>query len=69
MTPKIKSEAKAWLVSFACNQAIDHGYPRELWTTRLLAHHAREHGPVAGHACLAHLVQGTVCKILGHEGI
>jgi hypothetical protein len=24
------------------------GYPHELWTTRLLAHHAREHGPVAG---------------------
>ena len=25
---------------------------------------AREHGPTAGHACLADLVQGTVCKIL-----
>jgi hypothetical protein len=41
-----------------------------LWTTRLLlARHAREHGPVAGHACLASLVQGTVCKILGKEEI
>ncbi|WP_410734043.1 ImmA/IrrE family metallo-endopeptidase [Bradyrhizobium sp. sBnM-33] len=29
------------------------GYPHELWTTRLLARHAREHGPAAGHACLA----------------
>src|SRR5208337_3451587 len=39
-----------------------------LWTTRLLAQHVREHGPAAGHACLAHLAQGTLCKILArHE--
>ncbi|MDX8535494.1 hypothetical protein RFM41_30760 [Mesorhizobium sp. VK25A] len=29
----------------------------------------REHGPAAGHECLARLVQGTVCKILGQEEI
>ena len=46
----------------------EHGYPHELWTTRLLARHAREHGPAAGHACLARLVQGTVCKIFGQRG-
>jgi len=57
------------LVSLACDKAKDHGYPHELWTTRLLARHAREHGPAAGHACLANLVQGTVCKILGQEAI
>jgi hypothetical protein len=33
-----------------------------------LAAHARDHGSSAGHSCLAHLVQGTVCKILAaHE--
>src|SRR5260370_15435378 len=63
----ITPEAKAWLVSVACDKAKEHGYAHELWTTRLLARHAREHGPAAGHECLAHLVQGTVCKILGHE--
>ena len=26
-------------------------------------------GPAAGHGCLANLVQGTVCKILGQEEI
>lgn len=62
--PTITSEAKAWLVSLACRKAKELGYPHELWTTRLLARHAREHGPAAGHACLANLVQGTVCKIL-----
>jgi transposase len=67
--PAITPEAKAWLVSLACAKAKDHGYPHELWTTRLLARHAREHGPAAGHRCLANLVQGTVCKILGKEEI
>ena len=67
--PTITPEAKAWLVSLACDKAKDHGYPHELWTTRLLARHARENAPAAGHECLANLVQGTVCKILGQEEI
>jgi transposase len=67
--PSITLEAKAWLVSLACRKAKDLGYPHELWTTRLLASHAREHGPAEGHACLAHLAQGTVCKILDQEEV
>ncbi len=51
--PVITPEAKAWLVSLACDKAKEHGYPHELWTTRLLARHARERGPEAGHECLA----------------
>ena len=62
--PTITLEAKAWLVSLACRKAKDLGYPHELWTTRLFARHARAHGPAEGHACLANLAQGTVCKIL-----
>jgi transposase len=65
----ITPEAKAWLVSLACDKAKDHGYPHELWTTRLLARHARENAPSAGHECLADLVHGTVCKILGRQEI
>jgi len=56
--PTITAEAKAWLVSLACRKAKELGYPHELWTTRLLARHAREHGPAEGHPCLAKLVQG-----------
>jgi hypothetical protein len=51
--PTITLEAKAWLVSLACRKAKELGYPHELWTTRLLACHAREHGPAEGHAGLA----------------
>jgi transposase len=67
--PSITIEAKAWLVDLACCKAKEFGYPHELWTTRLLASHAREHGPAAGHACLANLVQGTVCKLLDQEDV
>jgi transposase len=68
-TPEITVEARAWLVDLACRKAKELGYPHEVWTTRLLAQHAREHGPSAGHACLAHLAQGTVCKILDAEEV
>jgi transposase len=57
--PTITPEAKAWLVSLACDKAKEHGYAHELWTTRLLARHAREHGPAAGHECLT---------VVGREG-
>ena len=67
--PTITPEAKAWLVSLACDKAKDHGYPHELWTTRLLAQHARQNAPAAGHECLANLVQGTVCKILSQQEV
>src|SRR5208337_2956749 len=36
---------------------------------RLLARHAREHGPAEEHACLGKLVQGTVCKILNEQEV
>ena len=63
----ITAEAKAWIVDLACRKAKDLGYPHELWTTRLLARHVREHGPAEGHACLAKLAQGTLCNILNEQ--
>jgi transposase len=65
----ITAEAKAWLVSLACRKAKDLGYPHELWTTRLLARHAREHAAVEGHTCLGQLAQGTVCKLLDEQEV
>ena len=67
--PEITLEARAWLESLACQKAKDVGYPHELWTTRLLARHAREHAPSAGHVCLARIAQGTVCKILAEQEV
>ncbi len=67
--PRITEAARAWLVDPACRKAKDLGYPHELWTTRLLARHARSHGPAAGHGCLAKLAQGTVCKLLDQHAV
>src|SRR6202011_2909370 len=67
--PQITAEAKAWLVSLACQKAKDFGYPHELWTTRLLARHVREHAVAARHPCLESIVQGTVCKILTRQEV
>jgi transposase len=67
--PKITDDAKAWVVSLACQKAKDLGYPHELWTTRLLARHVREHAEAAGYPCLMRLAQGTVCKILDQQEV
>jgi hypothetical protein len=67
--PQITAEAKTWIVDLACRKAKELGYPHELWTTRLLARHAREHGPAEGHTCLAKLAQGTLCSILNEREI
>src|SRR5438876_7124122 len=60
--PVITPEAKAWLVSLACDKAKEYGYPHALWTTRLLARPAREHGPGAGPPCPAGPLEATVYK-------
>src|SRR5260370_7190122 len=65
--PVITAEAKTWLVALACQKAKELGYPHELWTTRLLAAHARQHGPPAGHPSLRKLAQGTVCNIFAEQ--
>ncbi len=68
-TPTITLEAKAWAVSIACQKPKDLGYAAELWTTRSLAKHIREHCQKAGHPSLAKLGRGTVSKILSKAPI
>ena len=62
--PTLSAEARAWLVALACQKPKDLGYAQELWTTRLLAKHARKHCVAAGHPSLQRLSRGTVSKIL-----
>jgi hypothetical protein len=40
-----------------------------LWTLRLLAVHVREHGPAAGHVCLAELAPSTVHEVLNSQPV
>jgi transposase len=60
----ISEEARAWVVSLACQKPKDLGYAAELWTTQLLASHIRQHCTVQGHPSLLRLARGTVSKIL-----
>lgn len=62
--PELSAEARAWVVALACQKPKELGYAQELWTTRLLARHARKHGAAAGYPSLQRLARGTVSKIL-----
>jgi transposase len=67
--PDINGSARAWLIGEACAKPNERGYPHELWTLRLLASHARCHGPMAGHTCLAELAPSTVHDILNSQPV
>lgn len=60
----ITAEARAWLVSLACQKPKDLGYSYELWTRDLLARHARAHCVAAGHPSLQRAVKASVSRIL-----
>jgi transposase len=60
----ITPEARTWLLSLACRKPKELGCASELWTTRLLAKHVREHCIAAGHPSLLKVGRGTVSKIL-----
>ena len=67
--PTITPEAKAWLVSLACDKAKDAAIRtscgrRGFWPVMRASVDRRR-----GAKLFAHLVQGTVCKILGQEDI
>ena len=64
---QITPQARAWLLSLACQKPKALGYSYELWTTDLLARHAREHCRGEGHPSLAQLARGTVSKILNRR--
>jgi transposase len=61
---KIPEDARAWVLSLACQKPKDIGYSYEMWTTRLLAGHIQKHCFAAGHPSLGQLSRGTVSKIL-----
>jgi len=66
---EISEAARTWLIGEACVKAKERGYPHEVWTLRLLAAHAREHGSAAGHACLAELAPSTVYQALNSQPV
>ena len=60
----ISSAARTWILSLACSKPLEHGYPNELWTQRLLAEHIRKHCINNGYPELSKISRGTISKIL-----
>jgi|SRR5882724_1146806 len=67
--PSIPPDARAWVISLACQKPKDLGYSYELWTTSLLASHIHKHCRQAGHPSLSKLSRGTVSKILSRSEV
>jgi transposase len=67
--PVITEEAKAWVISLACNKPKDLGYAAEIWTRKALADHARKYGPESGHDCLKKAAKATMQRILEEHPI
>ena len=51
-------------MSLACSKPLEHGYPNEIWTQRLLAEHIRKHCINNGYPELSKISRGTISKIL-----
>jgi len=65
----ITEEAKAWVISIACQKPKDFGYAAEVWTRKALAEHAKKYGPESGHDCLKKACKATIQRILSEHPI
>lgn len=63
-TRRITPEARAWIISLACQKPHDVGWAAEWWSTALLARYVREHADAAEHPSAARVGKGTISKIL-----
>jgi antitoxin (DNA-binding transcriptional repressor) of toxin-antitoxin stability system len=61
----ITAEARRWLADVSASPPSDG----TSWSKRRLTHHARVHGPAAGHPSLARLSEGSTRRILQEAGV
>lgn len=67
--PVITDEARAWVLSVACQRPADLGYAAETWTYSLLIKHIRAHCQQQGYAQLGNLGKGRLHSILSKGNI
>jgi len=65
----ITEEARAWVLSLACQKPTDVGYAHEAWTYSLLLKHVHDHYEHLGHDSLARLGKGRLHAILTKSNI
>lgn len=66
---QITPEARAWIISLACQKPTDVGWAPEFWSEALLARYVREHAVEAGHPSAQEVQQGTISKILAEHDL
>lgn len=66
---KITNEAKAWLISIACQKPKDLDCAAEFWTMKELAKYARDNCKSIGYNSLSKIRKGTVSKILSKSSV
>jgi len=64
---ELTPEAKAWIVSLACQKPQELGYSYELWTMKLLAQHVKDNAVAQGHPSAARMAKGTVSRLLASQ--
>ena len=62
--PSIDDDARAWVLSVACQRPADLGYAAETWTYSQLLKHVRQQCRAAGHESLARLGKSRLHAIL-----
>ena len=66
---QISSGARTWILSLACSKPLDHGYPHELWTQKLLAEHIKKYCIENHYPELIKISKGTISKILSASNV
>lgn len=62
--PEITDDAKAWIISIACQKPCDLGYAAELWTLPKLHGHIQKHAEEAGYPRLKTVTKSWLQKYL-----
>ncbi len=62
--PKITDDAKAWVISLACNSPRNYDYAAETWTYSALVNHISSHCEQEGYECLSNIGKSALHSIL-----
>ena len=62
--PEITDDAKAWIISIACQKPCELGYAAELWTLSALHKHIQTYAEQAGYPCLKTVTKPWLQKYL-----
>jgi transposase len=65
----ITDDAKAWVLSIACEPPTSFGYAAETWTYSALAKHIKKHCTTAGYECLKNTGKSFLNNVLSKSNI